>query len=232
MNTTNTTFLSELRRKMVSSPAFIAVELALILALIAANQLNIIRVPLSLTLPLILMGWLSLRLRGSGWHAIGLRRPERWRTTIPLALLIAVVHQGASTFVLIPFLQQVSGQPIDLSLVDQIEGNLVLLGVGVVIAWLLAGFGEEMVYRGYILNRFADLFKSRPAGWLLGYIVSVLLFSWIHQYQGTVGIIDSIVSGALWGGLYFLAGRRLWLPILSHGFYDTIAFVFAYFGII
>lgn len=224
--------LADIREKLTNSRIFVVIELAIITALIAANQLNIIQVPLTLTLPLFLLGWLSLGLRGMGWHTVGLRPPASWTTTVLIALLIAVVHQLTSTFVLIPFLQQITGQPIDLSLVDQIEGNLVMLGIGLVVAWLLAAFGEEMVYRGYILNRFADLLKPHPAYWLLGYVVSVLLFSWVHQYQGVVGLLDSIVSGAILGGLYFVSRRNLWLPILTHGFYDTIAFIFAYFGII
>ncbi|MFZ0547292.1 MAG: CPBP family intramembrane glutamic endopeptidase, partial [Candidatus Promineifilaceae bacterium] len=85
---------------------------------------------------------------------------------------------------------------------------------------------------GYILNRFADIIKPKSARWLVGYLVSAVLFAWVHQYQGVVGVIDTFVSAAVWSGLYLLSGRNLWLAILAHGFYDTIAFIFAYFGII
>jgi len=113
-----------LRERLVSNRIFIAIELAIVLALIAADQFGLIRVPLTLTLPLLLIGWLSLRLRGLGWRDVGLRAPSNWKKTIVLALTIATIHQLISTFVLIPFLQQVTGQAIDLSLVDQLEGNL------------------------------------------------------------------------------------------------------------
>lgn len=224
--------LSRIQEKLVSSPIFIAIELTIIVVLIAANQFNFIRVPLSLTLPLLLLGWISLRIRGLHWQNAGLCPPVDWKKTFTIAITIATVHQFFSTFILIPLLQQVTGQSIDLSLVEQIKGNLGMLGASFVIAWLLAAFGEEMVYRGYILNRFADFFKSKPSRWLFGYITSALLFAWVHQYQGVVGIIDSFVSATIWSGLYFYSGRNLWLPILAHGFYDTIAFIFAYLGII
>jgi len=106
------------------------------------------------------------------------------------------------------------------------------LGLSLVVAWLLAGFGEEMVYRGYILNRFSDILNPHPYRWIFGYIISALLFVWVHQYQGLVGALDSFVSTTIFSILYFYSGRNLWLPILAHGFYDTIAFIFAYFGII
>lgn len=225
-------YLATVRESLMSNRIFIAIELTIVVAFIAADRFDLIRVPLTLTLPLILFGWVSLRLRGLRWRDIGLRAPANWKKTVAFALIVATVHQLFSTFVLIPFLEQVTDQPIDLTLVDQIQGNLGMLAVSLVVAWLLAAFGEEMVYRGYLLNRFADLLKPQPVCWLFGYLVSVLLFAWVHQYQGVVGIIDTGLSAAVWGGLYFFSGRNLWLPILAHGFYDTIAFIFAFWGII
>ena len=32
--------------------------------------------------------------------------------------------------------------------------------------------------------------------------------------------------------LYLAAGRNLWLPILAHGFSDTIALALIYFGLV
>jgi membrane protease YdiL (CAAX protease family) len=223
---------SWIQEKLISNRACIAIELIIIVTLFAANQFGIIRVPLSLTLPLLLLGWISLRLRGFRWRDIGLYAPDNWKKTILLAIVIATVHQLISTFVLIPLLEQVIRHPIDLSIVEQIKGNLVMLGVGIVIAWVLAAFGEEMVYRGYIFNRFADILNPLPVRWVVGFIISALLFAWVHQYQGIIGVIDSFIGAAIWSGLYFYSGRNLWMPIIAHGFYDTIAFIFAYFGII
>ena len=171
----------------MNNRVFITLELVVVVALIAADQFNLIRVPLSLTLQLILIGWLSLRLRGLRWSDVGLRPPGNWKKTIALAIIIATVHQLLSTFVFIPFPQQITGQPIDLTLTEQIKGNLGMLGISLVIAWLLAAFGEEMVYRGYILNRFADILKPGPIRWVVAYLVSGLLFAWVHEYQGIVG---------------------------------------------
>ena len=71
-----------------------------------------------------------------------------------------------------------------------------------------------------------------PIRWFIGYLAASLLFGWVHQYQGIIGVVDTFVSALIWGGLYFYAGRNLWLPILAHGFFDTLAFFFAFFGII
>ena len=43
---------------------------------------------------------------------------------------------------------------------------------------------------------------------------------------------DTTVSGLVFGMLYLTGGRNLWLPILTHGFSDTIALVLIYFGLV
>ena len=45
-------------------------------------------IPLSATPFLLLLGWLSLWRRGSGWRAVGLRRPARWRDTLLLGIAV------------------------------------------------------------------------------------------------------------------------------------------------
>ena len=48
-------------------------------------------------LPLLLVGWASLRLRHLGWRDVGLRRPDKWLPTIGLALLIGIGYQVLDT---------------------------------------------------------------------------------------------------------------------------------------
>jgi membrane protease YdiL (CAAX protease family) len=43
-------------------------------------------------------------------------------------------------------------------------------------SWILAAFGEEMVFRGYSLNRMANLPGRSRAGWVAGLIGSFNLF--------------------------------------------------------
>lgn len=53
-----------------------------------------------------------------------------------------------------------------------------------------------------------------------------------HWYQGVAGVWGSAVSGLLFGVLYLKGGRNLWLPILAHGFSDTIGLVLIYLGLV
>jgi membrane protease YdiL (CAAX protease family) len=87
-----------------------------------------------------------------------------------------------------------------------------------------------MIIRRYLLNRVAELMEWKPAGWVLGLILTSLVFGFAHGYQGAPGIIENVLVGFLLGGLFLLSGRNLWLPILVHGLTDTIGFSLIFLG--
>lgn len=200
-------------------------ELLVAAALVAgANVVDV--VPISETPWLVALGWLSLRRRGLTWRAVGFRRPEGWIRTIASALLAAIALQVLSEYVIEPL----TGRP-DLSGFKSLVGNLpAALGM-MTLVWTLAAFGEEMAYRGYVLERAAALGNHAPAAYVSAVVAVSLLFGLGHLYQGLAGVIGSSVSGLFFGMLYLMGRRNLWLPILAHGFSDTIGLVLIYFGL-
>lgn len=205
-------------------------ELLIAAALVAgANIWDV--VPINETPWLILIGWLSLRLRRQGWRFVGLRRPENWPRTIGLAFAAGIMLQLLSEFVIEPVIFRLTGGRPDLSDFQSLVGNLpeslVMLGL----IWTFAAFGEEMGYRGYILDRAAALGKYSSTAYLAGMVVVSLLFGLGHFYQGTAGVVGSAVSGLFFGGLYLASGKNLWLPILAHGISDTIGLAIIYLGL-
>ena len=63
-------------------------------------------------------------------------------------------------------------------------------------------------------------------------VIVSLLFGLGHFYQGVAGVASSTVSGLFFGVLYLKSGRNLWLPILAHGFSDTIGLALIYLGLV
>src|SRR5215510_12056710 len=202
-------------------------ELALAAALFILPKLHLM--PRPDTLWLFALGWISLRVRKVGWRAVGLTRPASWPRTIAVALAAAVVLQLVSTYVTIPLATRITGKPPDLSEFRELIGNakLALLGLGAV--WTLAAFGEELAFRGYLLNRVADLFGRTRVAWIASYLLVSAVFGLDHWYQGPSGVIDSVVAGLVLGGLYLTFGRNLWPAILAHGLSDTLALTMVYF---
>ncbi len=173
----------------------------------------------------------SLRLRGGGWAALGFASTRSWRTGIAIAAGAAALRIVLGDFVIDPLTQRFWPPAAAPSVADDLAGNagqaLLLLGL----VWTFAAFGEEIAYRGYLLNRAADaLGGSVGASWA-AVVVSAVLFGFGHFYKGPSGIVDSGVAGLILGAAYVLAGRNLWVPILAHGFIDTVGVVVGYFGV-
>lgn len=185
--------------------------------------------PLSPTPFLLLLGWLSLWLRGIGWRSVGLKRPARWFHALLMGIAVGVVFQLFSLYLLEPLIVKVTGQPINLSQFVQIKGNVFALVVFLLLIWTLAAFGEEMVYRGYLMNRVAELAGGSKGAWAVSLAVISVLFGVTHLYQGISGVITVIAAALAYGGLYLSSQRNLWAPIIAHGVYDTVACFLIFF---
>ena len=100
----------------------------------------------------------------------------------------------------------------------------------VVGSWTLAAFGEEMVYRGYLMNRVAGLFRRTRSAWVFSLLLVHVGFGLAHAYQGITGVIDEGLAGLLLGLIYLRTGRNLAVPIVAHGLTDSIDFLLIFFG--
>jgi len=181
-------------------------------------------------LPLLLLGWLSMWLRRVGWRQVGLSRPRSWPSTVVTAIVVGLAYNALDIGVLIPLLHRLTGEPLDLTAFASLKGDLGTLLLLSAASWISAAFPEEMLYRGYILNRLADAFGRTAAGWTAGATLVALAFGLAHHGQGVTGVLDNVLAGLVFAVLYFASGRNLWLPILVHGIVDTTSVILLYLG--
>lgn len=179
---------------------------------------------------LILFGWISLRVRKLRWRDVGLCRFRNWRITFGLGIAAGLLLEGFELFVSQPILVRLLKKQPDLQDFRPLIGNFKVTLIFIALAWILAAFGEEMVYRGYLMNRVADLFNRTPRAWMISLIVVHVGFGLAHAYQGWTGIIDEGLMGVLLAVIYLRTGRNLAVPIVAHGVSDTIDFVLMFLG--
>ena len=175
--------------------------------------------------------WISLWLRRMSWPDLGLSRPKSWLRTIGIGATVGVVYQLIELCLIDPLFIRLTNEPMDLSQFELIRGSIPHLVVWVLIGWIIGAFAEEMVYRGYLLNRFADLVAHNRAGWAAGALASSALFAIGHAYLGIGGVLENFLYACVFAGLYLAARRNLWLVIMAHGFYNTLIFVLIYLGL-
>ena len=188
-------------------------------------------IPFSKTPFLLALGWLSLRLRNSNCRGIGLSRYRSWKVTLGMGIAAGCLMEALEIFLTQPVLVRVLHQQPDLEVFRALRGDFKLTLLFLALGWTVAAFGEEMVYRGYLMNRVADLLNRTRRAWIISLIAVGVGFGLAHAYQGVTGVIDEGLMGLLLGLIYLLGtGRNLAVPIVAHGVADSIDFVLMFSG--
>jgi len=170
------------------------------------------------TIP-ILTVW--LRRHGEGWHELGLRKPTAWRpfaTQVAFTAvgLVAVVFLGIAGFWK-PFHFRITPPP-------DIQDKTTLAAA---LAFMLLGTGlnQELVFRGFLLNRLVKAFRGK---WHPAIVTTAVVFGLLHFAVGIPGVIDAAVAGLLLGAIYLRAEKNLWVVAVGHSIANAILLVYAY----
>ncbi|MET1260566.1 CPBP family intramembrane glutamic endopeptidase [Flagellimonas sp. DF-77] len=170
---------------------------------------------------------------GKGLFAsMGFQRAKRKAfDLLVVAPLLAAVIFFAYLYLLIPGVTYLTGAPMDFSAFEVYKGDLPAILTLTLFAWVSAAFGEEIVFRGYLMRQFVKFFGDGKLALVLNILIFGVLFGFLHAYQGISGQIITGIIGMLLATIFYLRKYDLWFCIALHGFIDTIAMVFIYYGI-
>lgn len=182
------------------------------------------------TFLLLVLGTVSLRLRRLSWLDPGLKRPTSWGKTLALGSLLAVAATAFSLWIARPLAQMITGQARDFSQFQTVQGNVGMFLVWLAVSWSLGAFGEELAFRGYLLNRSLDLFGNRVAGMVAAVCLNAAVFGILHSSQGLGGILNTGIDAAIFCAVYLVVGRNLWVTIVMHGIGNTLGLIAMYLG--
>ena len=169
------------------------------------------------------VAWGLIRLRGERLADIGLKRPASWMRTFMIGVGLAAI-----VFIAI-YVSEKAGFRRDLSKFKDVQGNPELALFGVLYASIGAGFYEEFMFRGFLMQGLAMLFGASRGAWIVACVVQGALFGAAHAYQNPLGIAITGTLGVLMGLLVLASGRNLWPVIIGHGLFDASRFVLFYF---
>jgi membrane protease YdiL (CAAX protease family) len=179
---------------------------------------------------LCVIGLISLRLRDGGWTRMGLKRPNSWARIFLIAAAAAALRIVLGDLVIEPLTARFWPPIAAPEGAKSITGDFKAALIGLLLVWSFAAFGEEVAYRGYLLNRAADVGGQNTAAYWNCVLLVSILFGFGHFYKGPAGILDSAVAGLILGAAYIISGRNLWTAVLAHGVMDTVGLAILYFG--
>jgi len=116
----------------------------------------------------------------------------------------------------------------DLSDFASLKGN-VSNYVILLIAFLVGGFYEEIIFHGFLFTRLERVFDFK-GGAIISFIVTNAIFGLYHYQQGVKGILLTTVAGAVYHLLILRFGRNLWYGLFCHTFFDFIGLTMIYLG--
>jgi membrane protease YdiL (CAAX protease family) len=168
--------------------------------------------------------------RGTRWRDLGLRRPARpwW---LLLQVPVVLVAWRLAAFGAAALVGRYLPPPDTGERFGNLPGNLPATLWWIALGWLIGGFAEEMIFRGFVLNRLEAILPRRAWGSAVAVLLQALLFGAAHAYnRGLFGLLVLGTVGAVLGAFYLVFRRNLWPTILAHGMGNTLGFVVRYFS--
>lgn len=158
---------------------------------------------------------------------IGLQAPDSWPRVIIWGIVAGLVLKLAVQAVVMPYL----GGPMFNSSYQYVQGDLPAAVRESFLTIALTSFAQEIVYRGFLLNRAQAFYGSGVFMKMLMVLGTAAIFGVLHMQEGPTGIAQAALLGGLFTAIYFLNGQRLWLLVFMHAAFDIAAVWMIYLGL-
>lgn len=160
-------------------------------------------------------------LKSLNFNKIGLRE-------VAIILGSYIVLEIVMDFIFQPLATKIFNEPADYSSFKFIEGDAGAYFKWLLFMWISAAVGEELLFRAFAFSQLKKIIGDRK---LIIVIISSVLFSLPHLYQGNSGLLMTFLFGLFFGFLY-LKFKNTWINIIVHGLVDTLFLTLSYYGML
>jgi membrane protease YdiL (CAAX protease family) len=177
--------------------------------------------------------WAGLKLRGESWKDFGLTlEAKTWREWSKIFLLSLLVFILALVGFIIGsiVMANITGIPesANMSGYNYLKDNIGMLLLTLGGVYIVSSFGEEVIYRAFLINRISEIGQGTKATRAIAVILSSIIFGLVHYDWGAMGMVQTGFMGLVLGICYIKLEKRLWILILAHVYLDTILMVQMY----
>jgi membrane protease YdiL (CAAX protease family) len=176
------------------------------------------------------LAWWRLVARGESWRSVGLRKPNGWRRAVLAVVLLYFLVVALVLAIVNPLGEALDWPPLNLSAFEDLRGDAVRLAATLLLVWTTVAFGEELLFRGFLLSRIERLIGAGTAATAGAVVAQAALFGAGHASLGIRGVATAAVVALVYGAWYAFRDRNLWPLIIAHGITDTITLTAVYAG--
>lgn len=177
--------------------------------------------------------WFGMYVRGETWKDFGLTFGAiTWKqvfTSVALSLLVFALAVAGFLIGSI-IMANITGIPdqADMSAYAFLQNNPGMLILSLCGIYLVSSFGEEVIYRAFLINRLQQMGLNGKLGTVGTIILSAVIFGFAHYQWGPIGIVQTTMMGIVLSASYLKLHRRLWILVLAHAYMDTILMIQMY----
>jgi hypothetical protein len=158
------------------------------------------------------------------WRAIGYVRPRSWVRALVLGVVSGVAFKLVMKAIVMPLL---GADPINHAY-HGLVGNTAALPGTIVTMIVVAGFGEETVFRGFLFERLGRWFGTSAGAKIAIVVLTAALFALAHLHdQGLAGAEQAAITGLAFGTAFALSGE-LAAIMVAHAAFDLTAVAIIY----
>ena len=159
-------------------------------------------------------------------RALGFAAPRSWTATAAVGIVFGIAFKLSMKALVMPLL----GAPPMNTPYHYVAGNPAALPGMLAAVVVSAGFGEEVLFRGYLFERLGKLLGRGKVALTATVLLSSTLFALAHYPdQRFPGVEQAVVTGLVFGGIYAWR-QQLWVVIIAHVAFDLTAVALIYWG--
>jgi membrane protease YdiL (CAAX protease family) len=190
-----------------------------VLAILIILAGNLLIAPLSAVLVLAWV-WRSR----TPWREIGYVQPTSWIRDLLLGVVFGAGFKVLMKAVVMPLL---GADPINHAY-HHLVGNTAALPGMVLFLIVVAGLGEETLFRGYMFERLRKLLGTGAIARAVIVLFTAGLFGLAHYpEQGLAGAEQAGLVGLVFGTVFALTGQ-IWILMCAHAAFDLTALAIIY----
>lgn len=187
--------------------------------------------PMAYTIPVIVLVLLCLKVNKQTFKDIGFSFKALSFKPVLIGIVLAVLIFLFMRGIFFPILEYfIEFKEVEVDLYNDLRNNGTTYYVIIVIlGWVVGGLYESIVFHGFMFTQLENIISGKYKTHI-SFIITSFLFGIYHYQLGTADMINALIIGIGYLGMFLFFKRNLWYTIICHGASNTIAMTLLYLG--